>query len=35
LERGILVEGTVDVVGAFEGIIAASLQGFFAMGPAG
>lgn len=34
LEVGVLVEGTVDVVGAFEGVEVAGPEGFFAAGPA-
>jgi hypothetical protein len=34
LEVGVLVEGAVDVVGAFEGVEVAGAEGFFAAGPA-
>lgn len=34
MERRVLVEGTVDVVGALEGVEVAGAEGFFAAGPA-
>lgn len=34
MERWVLVEGAVDVVGAFEGVEVAGAEGFFAAGPA-
>lgn len=34
MERWVLVEGAVDIVGAFEGVEVASAEGFLAAGPA-
>ena len=34
LQVAVLVEGAVGVVGAFEGVVVAASEGFFAVGPA-